>query len=115
MGKAASSLPIRRSARVNLGCPVTISGMLANRVPFTEDARIVTLSKFGAKLKTKIPLQVGMQVKVQPLRGEKSGIFKVVWVGREGTPRAGEVGVEYTEEITSILGITFPEMTGPTK
>ena len=89
--------------------------MLSNRVPFAEDARIVTLSKFGAKLKTRVPLQVGMQVKVQPQLGEKSGVFKVVWVGREGTPRAGEVGVEYSEEITSILGINFPDLTGPTK
>lgn len=115
MGKSASSLPVRRSARVNLGCPVTISGMLANRAPFSENAQIVTLSKFGAKLRTRVPLQVGMQVKLQPQHGDKSGIFKVVWVGREGTPRAGEVGVEYAEEITSILGINFPDMTGPTK
>jgi hypothetical protein len=100
---------------VNLGCPVRISGTLPNQVPFAEDARIVTLSKFGAKLKTSIPLKVGMQIKVQPQRGEKSGIFKVVWVGREGTPRAGEVGVEYAEEIASLLGINFPEMTGPVK
>jgi hypothetical protein len=56
-----------------------------------------------------------MQVKVQPQHGDKSGIFKVVWVGREGTPRAGEVGVEYTEEIGSILGINFPDTAGPVK
>jgi hypothetical protein len=89
--------------------------MLANQVPFAEDTQIVTVSKFGAKLKTRVPLQVGMQVKVQPQRGEKSGIFKVVWVGRKGTPRAGEVGVEYAEQIASILGINFPESTGPDK
>ena len=82
--------------------------MLANHAPFAENARIVTLSKFGAKLKTRIPLQVGMQVKVQPLQGENSGVFKVVWVGREGSPRAGEVGVEYARETADILGINFP-------
>jgi hypothetical protein len=115
MGKTGGSPPVRRSARVNLGCPVRISGMLADQIPFAEDARIITLSKFGAKLKTRLPLRVGMQIKVQPQHGEKSGIFKVVWVGREGTPRAGEVGVEYKEEIASILGINFPDATGPTK
>jgi len=115
MGKTSSSLPVRRSARVNIGCPVRISGMLAKNVPFAEDARIVTLSKFGAKLKTRMPLKVGMPVKVQPLLGEKSGVFKVVWVGREGTPRAGEVGVEYEKEVASILGINFPDSTGPMK
>jgi hypothetical protein len=89
--------------------------MLSSHSPFAENAQIVTLSKFGAKIKTHIPLKVGMQVKVQPLLGEKSGIFKVVWVGREGTPRAGEVGVEYAQEIGSILGINFPDPAGPVK
>ena len=115
MPKTTSSAPLRRSGRVHIACPVRISGMLAKSLPFEENAQVVTVSKFGAKLKTRVPLQVGMQVKVQPQRGEKSGIFKVVWVGRKGTPRAGEVGVEYTEEIASLLGINFPEMTGPVK
>ena len=115
MGKATNSLPLRRSGRVNIGCPVRISGTLRNNVPYAEDTQIVTLSKFGAKLKTRIPLQVGMQIKVQPLRGNVSGIFKVVWVGREGSPRAGEVGVEYKEEIARILGISFPDSIGPVK
>src|SRR5208283_5049985 len=71
MGKINSLLPFRRSTRVNIWCPVKISGLLSNHTPFTEDAQIVTLSKFGAKVKTHTPLQVGMQVKVQPLRGRK--------------------------------------------
>jgi hypothetical protein len=101
--------------RVNIGCPVRISGTLANHVPFAEDAQIVTLSKYGAKLKTHVPLKVGMQLKLAPLRGKNSGFFKVVWVGREGTPRAGEVGVEYAREIASILGINFPDQNLPLK
>ena len=113
MGKTNTSPPLRRSARVNIGFAVKISGMLANHQPFSENTQIVTVSKFGAKLKTRIPLKVGMQVKVEPLKGEKSGIFKVVWVGREGTPRAGEVGIEYAREIADIVGIKFPEVTGP--
>jgi hypothetical protein len=100
---------------VNIGCPVRISGTLANHAPFAEDAQIVTLSKYGAKLRTQIPLKVGMQLKVTPLRGNSSGVFKVVWVGREGTPRAGEVGVEYSREVASILGINFPDQNLPTK
>ena len=115
MGKMTNMPSMRRSARVNLGCPVHISGLLPSRLPFSEDAQIVTLSKFGAKLRTRIPLQVGMEVKLQPLKGETSGVFKVVWVGREGTPRAGEVAVEYPKEIASVLGINFPDGNGPTR
>jgi hypothetical protein len=83
--------------------------MAANHVPFSAKAQVVTVSKFGAKLKTGVPLTAGMQVKLEPLLGRISGIFKVVWVGREGTPRAGEVGLEYATEITEILGINFPD------
>ena len=115
MGKTNSSPALRRSARVNIGFAVKISGMLANRQPFAENTQIVTVSKFGAKLKTRIPLKVGMQVKVEPLQGKNSGIFKVVWVGREGSPRAGEVGVEHSKETADILGINFPDANAPAR
>jgi hypothetical protein len=115
MGKTAGALPLRRSARVNIACPVRISGLLPNHVPFAENAQIVTVSKYGAKLKTPIQLHIGMKLTVEPLRGNKSGIFRVVWVGRAGTPRAGEVGVEYATAITNILGINFPEQNLPLK
>lgn len=115
MGKTGGSFPLRRSVRVNVGCPVWISGTLPNHEPFAENTRIVTVSKFGAKMKTSIPLKVGMQVKVQPLRGEKSGVFRVVWVGRDGSPRAGEVGVEYGKETADVLGINFPNVHAPVR
>ena len=115
MGKTTGSLQFRRSTRVNIGCPVRISGILPNRGAFEEDAQIVTLSKFGAKVKTLLPLKVGMQVKVEPLLGKQSGVFKVVWVGREGTSRAGEVGVEFGKEVAGILGINFPDQNLPGK
>jgi hypothetical protein len=113
MAKTTSALPLRRSARVNIACPVRISGMLPNHVPFVEDAQIVTVSKYGARLKTPIQLHIGMKLTVEPLRGKKSGVFRVVWVGRAGTPRAGEVGVEYATAITDVLGINFPDQNLP--
>ena len=115
MAKMTNPLSLRRSTRVNIGCPVRVSGMLANHVPFAEEARIVTLSKFGARLRTRIPLKVGMQVKLEPLLGANAGVFKVVWVGRDGTPRAGEVGVESATEVAPVLGINFPEQAQPSK
>lgn len=115
MPKTTSSAPLRRSGRVNIACPVRISGMLAKSLPFEENAQVVTVSKFGAKLKTHTSLRVGMQLKVQPLLGARSGLFTVVWVGREGTPRASEVGVEYAGEISGILGINFPDSNAPVK
>ena len=99
---------LRRSPRINVGCPVAISGKLPNNIPFKEQAQVVTISKYGAKLLTRLPLKVGMHLKIQPLFGRSVGVFKVVWVGREGTPRAGEVGVEYAGKVHNLLGVTFP-------
>ncbi len=98
----------RRSTRINLGCRVTISGKLPNDAPFKEHAQVVTISKYGAKLLTHLPLKVGMHLKIQPLKGKNVGDFKVVWVGREGTPRAGEIGVEYAGNVLDLLGVNFP-------
>jgi hypothetical protein len=108
MVKTTGSLPLRRSTRVNIGCPVLVSGMLGNNLPFAEETRVVTISKHGAKLRTRLPLKVGMQLKIQPLNGSTVGFFKVVWVGREGTARAGEVGVECPGTVASVLGVNFP-------
>jgi len=108
MPKIGGSNNLRRSARINVGCPVAISGKLSNNIPFKEQARVVTISKHGAKMLTRLPLKVGMHLKIQPLFGKTVGVFKVVWVGREGTPRAGEVGVEYAGKIFNLLGVSFP-------
>jgi hypothetical protein len=113
MAKMTSSLPARRSTRLNISCPVRISGKLGNNVPFAEEAQVVTVSQYGAKLKTRIPLQVGTQIKLEPLRGKNSGIFRVVWVGQQGTPRAGEVGVECMGKTAPILGVYFPDQVSP--
>ena len=115
MAKTPGALPMRRSTRVNIGCPVRISGLMPNHAPFEEIAQIVSVSKYGARLKTPIQLHIGMKVAVEPLRSDKSGVFRVVWVGRAGTPRAGEVGLEFATPITSILGINFPDQNLPLK
>ncbi len=115
MAKTSGALPMRRSTRVNIGCPVRISGLMPNHAPFEEIAQIVSVSKYGARLKTPVQLYIGMKVTIEPLRSEKSGVFRVVWVGRTGTPRAGEVGLEYATTATNVLGINFPDQNLPLK
>jgi len=111
----ANSPPVRRSSRVNITCPVRISGQLREHAPFDEDAQLVTISKYGGKLKTRLSLQVGMHVKVKPRHGKKAAILKVVWVGQENSPRAGEMGLECDGGIARIVGIYFPGEPGPGK
>lgn len=106
--KPTGPASLRRSVRVQVQVPVVISGTLPDGSPFLQQGYIVTISKYGAKLKTQLPLKVGTQVKVQPQKGRETGLFRVVWIGREGTPRAGEVGIEYIQ-VSNLLGVTFPE------
>jgi hypothetical protein len=102
------SAPLRRSSRVQIRIPIILSGRFQNGKPFSAEAVIWSVSKYGAKVKTLLPLEVGMQVRVglQNRRGE--GLFRVVWIGREGTPRAGEVGLECVR-VSNLLGLTFPD------
>lgn len=108
MPEQDSGAALRRSARVNVRIPVKLSGTLSDGQAFTEDAYIITVSKYGAKLKTQQPLKVGMQVKVQPKGRRQAGLFKVAWIGRPGSPREGEIGIEYVN-VSNLLGIAFPD------
>lgn len=108
MAKPSGTAFLRRSARINIRVPVTVSGALPDGKAFTEETYILTVSKYGARMKTQHPLKVGAEVSVKPLQGRESARFRVVWTGREGTPRQGEVGIEYVQ-VSNLLGITFPE------
>lgn len=100
--------PLRRSRRVQVRIPITLSGTLADGKPFTEETYVLTVSKFGGKIKTSQPMKAGSRVKIQPKGKKESELVRVAWVGHEGTSRAGEVGIEYTK-LSGILGVTFPE------
>jgi len=108
MVKEAKPVPLRRSSRVNVRIPVWLSGTLPDGKTFTENTFIVTISKYGARVKTQQPLKVGMRVKVEPHRRHRAGLFKVVWTGRPETPREGEAGIEYVQ-VSNLLGVAFPE------
>jgi hypothetical protein len=107
MGRTVKSASSRRSARVHARIPVTISGTLPDGKHFTEETHVLTLSKFGARLKVHHPLKVGMQVRLKPKRSEETSLFRVVWMGREGSPQQSEAGVEYVE-VSNLFGINFP-------
>jgi len=108
MAKPKKSAPLRRSSRVQIKIPVAISGTLPNGNPFSEETYVVCVSKFGAKVKMAHRLQPGTQISVRPRTRSEGVRSRVVWIGQEGSPRAGEMGIEYLE-ITDLLGINFPD------
>ncbi len=106
MPSATQTLPVRRSARIQLRVPVLITGKHADGKQFVQEALVLTVSKFGARIKADIKLSAGAEIRIETKR-HGGALFRVVWVGAEGTPRTGEFGVEYVK-LANLLGITFP-------
>ena len=108
MPEADSTSPLRRSSRINIRIPVRIFGKRADHQEFSEETFVLTVSKFGARLKTVQPLKIGMQINLQPKGRRDVAKFRVVWIGRPDSPRAGEVGIEYIT-VSNLLGVAFPD------
>jgi hypothetical protein len=107
MSSAPGTSPLRRSSRIQIRIPVLVTGKLADGKPFVQEALVLTVSKFGARIKADVKLTVGGEVRIETKR-QGGALFRVVWVGAEGTPRAGEFGVEYVA-LTNLLGVSFPQ------
>jgi hypothetical protein len=108
MPTPSSQGPVRRSRRVQVRIPITLSGTLSDGKAFSEETFVLTVSKFGGKIKTAQRLTAGSRVKIQPKGKKDSDVVRVAWVGNPGTSRAGEIGIEYTK-LSNILGVTFPD------
>jgi c-di-GMP-binding flagellar brake protein YcgR len=82
----------RREPRTEVKLPVRIFGTDANGQVFSETVFTVDISHTGAKLS-------GVQAQVKPdeiigiAHGKNKSRFCVRWVGRSGTPLAGQIGV----------------------
>lgn len=102
----STKVSMRRSTRIQVRIPVVVTGRLRNGETFTEETYVVTVSKFGARLKCSYALTPGMEITVKPKAGNEDALFRVVWAGgRSGN--SGEVGIQYVKQ-ANIFGIAFP-------
>jgi hypothetical protein len=82
----------RREPRTETKLPVRIFGTDANGQVFSENVFTLDISHSGAKLS-------GVQAQIKPgeiigiTHGQHRSRFSVKWVGRPGTPQAGQIGV----------------------
>ncbi len=97
----------RRTIRIPLKVSVTLSGVDANGSKFVEETETVMVSKHGSSVRTHHPLTLGQQVSVLARTRNRAGHFKVVWVGKRGTPNEGLVGLEWVEA-QRLWGVDFP-------
>jgi PilZ domain-containing protein len=83
----------RRNPRITAMLPVRVWGVDAHSLPFMQLATVRNISSSGAVVQ-------GMRRRIQPgevlevQSGDEKAEFRVVWVGRTGTSREGEIGLE---------------------
>jgi len=83
----------RRNRRVAAFLTVRIWGVDAKSLPFTQHAQVRNISDGGAVLQGMIrPVKAGAILHVQHEADQAQ--FRVVWVGKQGTQRQGEIGIE---------------------
>ena len=104
--RVSARASMRRSPRVQVRIPVSVSGTLPSGESFTEETYVLTVSKFGARLKCSYPLSPGMEIRVKPTAGSDDALFVVVWAG--GRSGSGEVGIQYVK-VSNLFGVAFPD------
>jgi hypothetical protein len=97
----------RRSSRLQFRCRVRISGKDSQGNDFHEDSETVSISKFGASLRTSRPYALGQTILVHTLDHGSVGLFQVVWIGEAGTREAGKIGIELLDA-RRFWGIEYP-------
>lgn len=98
----------RRSARrVAVSLPVKVWATDSKGKPMVQTARTVDVSQTGARLEwVRYLTKPGATIEVQH-RKEKSR-FRVAWIGKDGTPEEGQIGIQCLEPGKSIWNVTLP-------
>lgn len=97
----------RRKSRVAHKARLILSGVDAEGYNFAEDTETVTVSKNGAAVRTSYVLALGQELSVRMKETNRVGQFQVVWLGKEGSPSEGRIGLEWVA-IKRFWGIEFP-------
>ncbi len=85
----------RYAPRYEINVGVKVWGMDRFGKPFVQHARTVNANPLGARLTGIACVRVGEIIGIQ--HGDEKSRFKVVWVGRDNTPQARQIGVHCLE------------------
>ena len=97
----------RRSMRVLLSVPISVSGKNASGENFTEETRTLVVNAHGALISLGASIAGGQQISVSNKATQKSIKCKVVHLG---SSQAGKVqmGIEFETPCPSFWQIDFP-------
>lgn len=97
----------RRSMRVLLSVPISVTGRNVRGENFTEETRTLVVNAHGALISLAAPIAGGQRISVSNKATQKSVDCKVVHLG---TLQAGktQMGVEFERPCPSFWQIDFP-------
>lgn len=93
----------RREPRVEINFEVKVWGLDRHGKPFMQHAHTLDTTRSGARLIGVDCVKVGEIIGIQ--NGSHKARFKVVWMGRENTPKAGQIGVHCLEPDKAIFSV----------
>ena len=96
----------RRSQRVMLNLPVTISGK-TSQGPFSEDTRTMVVNAHGALVGLKTLVAKGQTVRLKSSTYPEELECQVIWVGPSAEGKA-QCGLEFTRPSPKFWGVSFP-------
>jgi hypothetical protein len=101
----------RREPRVPMRLPVRVWGMDMNGKMFSIHAHTIDITPVGARLEgIWRPLYRGMNIGIEC--GGRRARFRVAWVGKLGTGKGGEIGVQCIEPGRYIWGLALKRSIG---
>jgi hypothetical protein len=100
----------RRDQRVDAVYPVRLWGMDASGRPFIEAATTVNVSRRGVMIKD-VPGKLAVGEVVGLRMGEEKAKFRVVWIGKAGTPEEGHMGLQCVDVGKPFLEHALPPTT----
>lgn len=98
----------RKRNRVKMVLAVRVLGHSMDGSLFDELTHTLDVAVGGARLGglERLPLQPGDVIEIR--RKNRKASFKVMWVGKSGTPRTGQVGVHTVEAPPDFWGVEVP-------
>jgi PilZ domain len=97
----------RLRLRIQKVLPVRVWGVDESGNRFMVDAQTIDISQAGARLEGVWQVRrPGVTIEVR--YGNEKAQFEVLWVGKPGTPDAGQIGIRCLEPGKSIWGIAVP-------
>ena len=97
----------RRSMRVLLSVPISVSGKDATGKEFKEEARTLVVNAHGALISLATPVTAGQQIRVLNKATSQNLVCKIVYVGAVQAGKA-QMGIEFEKPSPSFWQIDFP-------